>query len=106
MRGGWRRAALVIAGDTPTRGLHLKSGDRLCPRDLNPHVSEGRVAPYVHACADWRAGRGQAAVSGRADGWIRWTSTSAWGILALIVVAVPYLRGHLGMVFAKIFFHL
>src|SRR6266550_5267587 len=40
----------------------------------NP-VSEGGLTAYVHACDRRRAGPWGAVVSGRADGWIGWTTT-------------------------------
>ncbi len=38
----------------PSEMIYVSCTPKLgVPRDLNPHVSEGRVAVYVHACAGW-----------------------------------------------------
>ena len=57
-------------------------------------MSEERVARYVHACYFGRADPRAAAVTGRADGWIRWTTIVCVALLALIAGMVSYLHMH------------
>jgi hypothetical protein len=57
-------------------------------------VSEERVARYVQACYYGRADPRAAAVTGRADGWIRWTTIVCVALLALIAGTVSYLHMH------------
>jgi hypothetical protein len=53
--------------------------------------------PYVHACDHWRAGPPGPALTGRADPWIRWTTTGCLALLALIAGPVSYLHMRLLM---------
>src|ERR1022692_4349682 len=43
-------------------------------------------------CSVWRVRAWGAAVSGRADQWIRWTTTGCVALLALIAATVSYLH--------------
>src|ERR1022692_3086614 len=45
-------------------------------------------------CSVWRVRAWGAAVSGRADQWIRWTTTGCVALLALIAATVSYLHMH------------
>lgn len=57
-------------------------------------VSEGGHSAYVHASRRRRADPWSAAVTGRADRWIRWTTTGCVTLLALIAGTVSYLHMH------------
>jgi hypothetical protein len=59
--GRWRAArakALVTPDANDLRQSHTRVSPGV-PRELNPHVSEGGLAPYVHACdrgVSWSSG--------------------------------------------------
>jgi hypothetical protein len=58
-----------------------------------------RVAAYVHTCHHWRADPREPAVTGRADRWIRWTTTGCVAMVALIASTRQSLSSfHAGMV--------
>jgi hypothetical protein len=73
----------------------MSCGTTACvPGDLDPHVSEERVARFAHTRDHGRAGPQGAAVTGRADDWIRRTMTGCMALLALIAGTVSYLHMH------------